>query len=59
MNVTLLESNELAEKFKRLDPAYNVMSFNTPHELSGNLKMPAPVIATIANWMQSMKEQSL
>lgn len=57
MNVTLLESNELVEKFKRLDPAYNVMSFNTPHELSGNLKMPAPVIATVANWMnhESMK----
>ena len=50
MNVTYLESNFLVESFKRLDPSYNVMSFNTPHELSGNLKMPAPVIATIANW---------
>lgn len=52
MNVTYLESNYLVERFKRLDPSFNVMSFNSPHELSGNLKMPAPVIATIANWMQ-------
>lgn len=51
MNVTLLDSLYLVEKFKRLDPTYNVMDTNTPHGISGNLKMPAPVIATIANWM--------
>lgn len=56
MNVTLLESNDLVERFKRLDPSYNVMSFNSPHELSSNLKMPAPVIATIANWFNHQRQ---
>lgn len=53
MNLTLLESNEQVEKFRTLDPSFNVMSLNVPYEISGNLKMPAPVIATIANWMES------
>ena len=50
MNVTYLDSKELVEKFKRLDPSYNVLDNNVPYLLSGNLKLPAPVVATIANW---------
>ncbi len=50
MNVTYLDSKELVEKFKRLDPSYNVLDNNVPYQISGNLKLPAPVVATIANW---------
>ena len=52
MNVTYLDSIELVHKFRRLDPSYNVLDSNEPYQISGNLKMPAPVIATIANWMK-------
>lgn len=57
MNVTYLDSIELVEKFKRLDPSYNIMDNNEPYQISGNLKMPAPVIATIANWIQIHQQQ--
>jgi hypothetical protein len=52
MNVTYLDSKELVEKFKRLDPIYNVLDNNVPYQISGNLKLPAPVVATIANWVR-------
>ena len=51
MNLTLLESHHLVNSFHKLDPIYNVMSPDKPHELSGALKLPAPVIATAANWI--------
>lgn len=46
----LLDSKE-HDEFSRLAPHLGVMDTHAPFKVSGNIKIPGPVMSTIANWM--------
>ncbi len=50
--------NFLGEKFKRLQSHKSVFSMDAPYEVSANLMMPKPVIASIYNWLEVKDEPS-
>ena len=51
LNCMLSVDNELGDAFENLAPHRSGLSMDKPHEISGNLSMPKPVIATISNWI--------
>jgi len=40
-----------AEELQRLAPHMSVFDLNAPRQVSKNLSMPKPVVATISNWV--------
>lgn len=51
MNFTLSLDNDVSEKLKSLAPHKGVFDLDGVREVSRNLSMPKPVIATIAGFM--------
>jgi hypothetical protein len=52
MNVTLAIDNYLANLWKNLAPHTNVFTADRPHQISGNISIPKPVIATMSWWLE-------
>ncbi len=55
LNMMLILDNKMHRKLKALEPCNYAMDSGSPYEVSSNLKIPAPLIATIANWMYEKK----
>ena len=43
--------NKNAKNMSRLDPLTSVMDLNKPFTVSRNTTLPAPLVATIVNWI--------
>lgn len=50
MHVTLLLDGAMHDAFKVLAPTFTILDADNPDTLSSAIKMPNPVIGTIANW---------
>lgn len=53
LNATLIPDKRLYEHCKRLSPHLSSLDLRRPRAISNNLKMPAPVVMTISNWLHS------
>ena len=53
INFTLSLDNYTTDALKALSPHKSVFGLDEPREVSSNLAMPKPVVATIANWVHS------
>lgn len=51
LNGTLCIDIAMAHDLRHLAPHKSVFDLNSPFKVSGNLSMPKPVVATIANWI--------
>jgi hypothetical protein len=53
LNFSICVDNFLADKWKTLEPHYNVFEATTPLEISDNISIPKPVISSISNWIHT------
>jgi hypothetical protein len=51
LNFSISLDNFLAEKWKTLEPHYNVFEATNPLEISDNISIPKPVISSTSNWI--------
>lgn len=51
LNLMLILDRKMYKRLSRLEPKFYAFDTGEPNRISGNLKLPAPVISTIANWM--------
>ena len=51
MNTFIPVDKQEHDAFYRLAPHLSVMDTHAPFKVSGNIKIPGPVMATIAHWM--------
>lgn len=51
LNLTLLNDDEMRQKLTGLAPYMSAMDVSKPRSVSRNLLLPAPMIATLLNWM--------
>lgn len=51
MNAQLALDKKEHDEFNRLSPDTGVMDLNMPFRVSGNIKIPGPVISTAVNWI--------
>jgi hypothetical protein len=56
LNFSICIDNFLADKWKTLEPHYNVFEATTPLEISDNISIPKPVISSISNWIHTEGE---
>lgn len=50
LNIYKINDRVTYEKLRRLRPEFSVMDLNVPNQISANVGLPAPVIATISAW---------
>lgn len=55
LNLMLILDNKMHRQLERLEPKHYAMDSGEPYKVSSHLKIPAPVIASIANWMYEGK----
>lgn len=53
LNLSIAIDNKMARHWQALAPHKNVFVLSKPREVSGNISIPKPVIATMSNWMRS------
>jgi hypothetical protein len=46
----------LTDELRSLEPHHSTLSMAAPREISGNLSMPKPVIASISHWIGSQDD---
>lgn len=51
MNIWLIPDHATYRKLSRLAPHLYALDMNEPRKISGYLKMPAPLVQTISNWL--------
>lgn len=56
MNVELLLDRKEYEAFSRLAPHMGVLDTHAPFKISGNIKLPGPIMSTIVSWMHMGEE---
>lgn len=56
MNAEMLLDTKEHDEFSRLAPHLGVMDTHAPFKVSGNVKIPGPVMSTIANWMHFLED---
>jgi len=44
--------NTVAEMWYPLEPKFNIYQLTNPYEISGNIAIPKPVIASISNYLE-------
>lgn len=54
MNLLLILDHKMYAALEPLAPHYGALDLQTPYTFSDNLLIPAPVIATIANWLHEL-----
>lgn len=52
MSVKVLEDRILSENTRSLEPHNNVFLLTTPLEVSDNLSLPKPTIASMSSWLE-------
>ena len=53
LNFSIAIDNFLADKWYALAPHKNVFTLTKPREISSNIAIPEPVVATISNFISS------
>lgn len=53
VNVSIALDNFMADKWYPLEPKFNIMQLTKPMEISGNISIPKPVIASISQWIDA------
>ncbi len=53
VNVSIALDRFMSEKWYSLEPMFNIMQLTKPGEVSNNIAIPKPNIATISNWLAS------
>lgn len=53
LNISIATDNEIARHWEALAPHKNVFEMTSPREISGNISIPKPVIATMSNFLKS------
>lgn len=43
----------MAEMWYSLSPMFNIYGMDEPLKITGNVKLPKPVIATIGTWLEA------
>jgi hypothetical protein len=56
MNCELLIDQEELKAFSRLAPHLGVLDTHAPFKISGNIKLPGPIMSTIVSWMHMGEE---
>lgn len=56
MNAELLIDKKEHDAFSRLAPEYGVLDTHRPFKISGNVKIPGPVLSTVSNWMHAIDD---
>lgn len=51
LNMMLILDKKMHDRLKRLEPKFYAFDSGAPNQISGHLKIPSPVVSTIANWM--------
>ena len=51
LNGLIILDDEMYQKLRRLEPHTGVLDLEKPRTVSSNLKLPAPVLGTIGNWL--------
>lgn len=51
LNMLLILDKAMHDNLSRLAPHTGALDLERPYAVSGNLKIPAPVISTIGNWL--------
>lgn len=41
----------MADKWYPLEPKFNILQLTKPGEISGNIAIPKPCVATISSWL--------
>lgn len=57
MNVNLILDHYMHTRMARLEPHLSVLDLGRPKAISRNIKLPAPVIVTISNWMYQDRQK--
>ena len=53
LNASIALDNFMSDKWYPLEPKFNILQLSKPGEISGNIAIPKPVIATISSWLSS------
>jgi len=51
LNVILILDKDMYDKLQRLSPHLGVLDLMAPRTISNNVKLPGPVVSTIADWL--------
>lgn len=51
LNMLLILDKAMYDGLSRMQPHFTTFDVNSPRRISGNLKMPVPIAATIDNWL--------
>lgn len=51
LNASIALDNFMAEKWYPLEPKFNILQLSKPGEVSNNIAIPKPCIATISSWL--------
>lgn len=51
LNGMIILDLSTADKLERLAPYHSVLDLQNPRTISRNIALPAPVVATISNWL--------
>jgi len=51
LNVILILDKDMYDKLQRLAPHLGVLDLMAPRTISNNVKLPGPVVSTIADWL--------
>ena len=52
MNLMLMLDNKMNDLMYPLSPHFNIFDMEKPGGFGGNIEIPKPVIATMANWLR-------
>ena len=53
LNISISTDNEMVRHWQALAPHKNVFEMTSPREISDNISIPKPVIATMSNFLKS------
>ena len=51
MNFSIALDSFMSKKWYPLEPKFNIMQLTKPGQVSSNIKLPKPVVASISNWL--------
>ncbi len=57
VNCSVILDRYMADKSFALDHRFNVFSLDTPLKISGNTKLPKPVVSTMSAWEYSSRKK--
>jgi hypothetical protein len=53
VNVSIALDHFMGSKWYPLEPMFNIMQLTKPGEVSNNISIPKPVVASMSSWMSS------